>query len=164
MNTIKTIVYMGIMHGFFTFYFPFQLALFDIRLFDFGIFRYVAFPLWCLGTLVIIWCSVDMIYKGRGTPAHYDPPKILIINGLYRYVRNPIYVGSLLVQLGYILWFGSGILILYFLLCVLAYQILIVFIEEPILRNKFGTIYDEYRKQVPRWLPRLRRMNSYDGR
>ena len=104
---------------------------------------------------MIIQCSVDIIRKGRGTPAHVDPPKILIVNGLYCHVRNPIYLGALLVQSGYIVWFGSGLLMIYFLLFVLAFHILIVFIEEPVLRNTFGAAYDEYVKSVPRWIPRI---------
>lgn len=155
MNTLKTILYMGFMHGLFTFYLPFQLALFDQRFVDFGFFRYAALPLWVLGTLIIIWCSWDIIRKGRGTPAHFDPPKELVISGLYCYVRNPVYLGALLVQVGYIAWFGSGVAISYFLLFLLAYHILIVFIEEPILRNTFGTAYDDYMKKVPRWIPRI---------
>jgi protein-S-isoprenylcysteine O-methyltransferase Ste14 len=75
---------------------------------------------------------------------------------LYRYVRNPIYLGALLVLLGYILWFGSGLLLIYSLLFLLAYQILITLIEEPILRNTFGQEYEEYCKRVPRWIPRIR--------
>lgn len=162
MNAVKTTLYMGSTHGLFTFYLPYRLALLGDRLFDLGIFRYVAFPLWIIGSLVIIWCSVDIIRRGRGTPAHFDPPKTLIIQGLYRYVRNPVYLGALLVQVGYILWFGSGILISYFVFFVLAYHILIVFVEEPILRNTFGAAYDEYNKNVPRWIPRLYQVNSYD--
>ena len=154
MNTLKTILYMGTLHGCFTFYFPYQLALADNLLFELGIFHYLAFPLWIIGTLIIIWCSVEIIRRGRGTPAHLDPPKILIVNGLYRHVRNPIYLGALLVQLGYMIWFGSRLLIVYFLLFAFAFHILIVFIEEPILRNTFGAAYDEYRRNVPRWIPR----------
>ena len=164
MNTLKSILYMGSLHGFFTFYLPYRLALADKTLLDFGIIHYLAFPLWLIGTLVIIWCSVDMVSKGRGTPAHFDPPKALIINGLYRYIRNPIYLGALLVQLGFILWFGSGIMICYFLFFVLAYYIMIVFIEEPVLKNKFGAAYDAYSKNVPRWIPRLQWTNSYGGK
>jgi len=156
MNTLKTLLYMGSLHGFFTFYFPYQLALADKPLFELGIFRHLAFPLWIIGTLIIIWCSIDIIRKGRGTPAHLDPPKILIVNGLYRHVRNPIYFGALLVELGYITWFGSTWMMVYFLLFALAFHILIVFIEEPILRHKFGADYDEYAKSVPRWIPRFK--------
>lgn len=156
MNTLKTILYMGGMHGFFTFYIPYLLVKTDPRYFDIGVFSYIAYPLWILGTLIILWCSVDMVRKGRGTPAHMDPPKKLIINGLYRYVRNPIYVGALLVLLGYILWSGSGLMLVYFLFFLLAYQILIVLIEEPILRHMFGEAYQAYCRQVPRWIPKLK--------
>ena len=155
MNIIKTLLYMGSLHGIFTFYLPYQISLADRPLFEPGTFRYLALLLWTVGTLTIIWCSADFIRKGRGTPAHVDPPKILIVNGLYRHVRNPIYFGALLVQLGFFVWFTSGIMIIYFLLSILAFHILIVFIEEPILRNAFGTDYEEYSKLVPRWIPRI---------
>jgi protein-S-isoprenylcysteine O-methyltransferase Ste14 len=156
MNTLKTIAYMGGMHGFFTYYIPYLVVRIDDRYFDAGMVSYIAILLWILGTSIIVWCSVDMVRKGRGTPAHVDPPKKLIVNGLYRYVRNPIYVGALLVQLGFILWSGSGLMIVYFLLFTLAYQILIVLIEEPILRAMFGAEYLAYCRQVPRWIPKIK--------
>jgi protein-S-isoprenylcysteine O-methyltransferase Ste14 len=157
MNTFKTVLYMGSMHGFFTFYFPYQLASVDKPFFNFGAFRYKAFLLWMIGALIIITCSVDFIRRGRGTPAHLDPPKQLVINGLYRYVRNPIYAGALLVQIGYVVWFASRFMILYSLFFFLAFHILVVFIEEPILKNTFGAAYSEYIKRVPRWIPRRNR-------
>ena len=156
MNALKTLLYMGIMHGFFTFYFPYQLASLETSIFDFGNFRYVALLPWIAGTLTIIRCSIDIIRLGGGTPAHLDPPKTLIVNGPYRHVRNPIYLGALLVILGYILWFGSRLLVIYFLFAALAFHTLIALIEEPILRNSFGAAYEEYLQQVPRWIPRFK--------
>lgn len=150
---------MGFMHGLFTYFIPYQFASFDKPFINFGLFRYFAFPLWVVGTLTIIWCSVEFINRGRGTPAHLDPPKVLVINGLYKYVRNPIYVGALLVQMGYVLWFASRLAALYFLLFFLAFYILVVFIEEPILKNTFGVTYDEYMKRVPRWIPRINKVS-----
>lgn len=147
---------MGIMHGFFTYYFPYQIASRDFFILNTQFLNYLTIPFFIIGTFIIIWCSVDMVKKGLGTPAHVDPPKKLIVNGLYRYTRNPIYVGALCVLLSYILWFGSGLMILYFLLFVLAYQILITLIEEPILRNTFGKDYEEYCQKVPRWIPRIK--------
>lgn len=155
MNTFKTLLYMGSMHGFFTYYFPYQLALVDVPFFNIGYLRLLAFLFWITGTLVIIWCSMDFIRKGRGTPAHVDPPKELVVDGLYRHVRNPIYAGALLVQLGYVLWFASRFAIIYFLLFFLAFHILVVFIEEPVLKSMFGAAYGEYAKKVPRWIPHL---------
>ena len=164
MNALKTILYMGSMHGYFTFYLPYRLALTNNPLFDLSTFRYLACPLWIIGTVAIVWCSIDMILRGRGTPAHFNPPKQLVSIGLYRYVRNPIYLGALLIQLGYVIWFGSIVMISYFLFFVLAYHILIVLVEEPILKNAFGAAYDEYSKHVPRWIPRLQPINPYDGK
>ncbi len=155
MNTLKTILYMGIMHGFFTFYFPYQLTSRDKPLFDIGIFSFLAIPLWSIGTLIIVWCSIDIVRRGYGTPAHLDPPKILIINGLYRHVRNPIYFGALLVLFGYMLWFASAWIMLYTAFAFAGFHFLIIAIEEPILKNTFGMDYDEYLKHVPRWIPRL---------
>jgi len=147
---------MGALHGFFTFYFPLQLASRDDSYFDPGLFRFLAFPLWIVGALIIVQCSVDIIRRGRGTPAHLDPPRELMITGLYRYMRNPIYLGALLVQLGYIVWFGSAWATLYVLFMFAGFHILVVVIEEPILRNTFGAAYEEYCREVPRWIPRLR--------
>lgn len=156
MNALKTILYMGGMHGLFTLFVPYLIVKNDLRSFDMGVLSYSAIPLWIMGALIIVWCSVDMVQKGSGTPAHIDPPKKLIINGLYRYVRNPIYLGALLFQLGYVLWSCSSFMIVYFLFFVLAYQVLIVLIEEPILRHMFGERYQAYCRQVPRWIPKLK--------
>ena len=155
MNTLKTILYMGFMHGVFTVYLPYQLSA-RSQMFDLGIFRYLAFPLWILGALIIVQCSMDIIRRGRGTPAHLDPPKELVIAGWYRYVRNPIYLGALMVQFGLILWFGSTLAMVYAFLFFLAFHVLIIFVEEPILRNQFGAAYEEYCRSVPRWIPKVR--------
>jgi len=156
MNTIKTVLYMGSMHGCFTFYFPYLIASHSDRIFDAGVFRLLAFSLLLLGAFTIIRCSLDIVSRGRGTPAHLDPPRRLLVNGLYRHVRNPIYLGALLVQLAYILWFGSGLLIAYFMVFAVAFHMLILLIEEPILRNTFGREYEDYMNTVPRWIPRVR--------
>jgi protein-S-isoprenylcysteine O-methyltransferase Ste14 len=154
MNVLKTLIYMGGLHGFFTFYMPFQIAMWTSPLFDLGNLRYAAVPLWAGGAWIIMICCMDMIRRGRGTPAHMDPPKQLLITGLYRYVRNPIYLGALLALSGHIIWSGSGLVIAYFICYLVAFHILIVFFEEPILRNKFGNEYDQYCDTVPRWIPR----------
>ncbi len=156
MNAVKTILYMGFMHGLFTLSIPYQLASRDTAFINFGIFRYLAFPLWILGTLIIVRCCADIIRRGRGTPAHLDPPKDLVVAGWYRHVRNPIYLGALIVQFGFIFWFGSIVSILYTLFFFLTFHFLIMVVEEPILRNQFGAAYEEYCRKVPRWMPRLK--------
>lgn len=155
MNTLKTILYMGVTHGLFTFFLPYQLASRTAR-FELWVLHYLAIPFWFIGIAIIVRCSVDFIRRGRGTPAHFDPPSQLVIAGLYRHVRNPIYLGALMVQFGYILWFGSAIAVLYTSMFFLAYHFLIVVLEEPILRKTFGDAYAEYCRTVPRWVPRLK--------
>jgi len=155
-NTLKTILYMGGMHGFFTVYFPFQLASHDEPFADFAWFKYSAILFWTLGAWIVIHCSVDIIRRGGGTPAHLDPPKQLLSAGIYRHVRNPIYLGALIVQMGYIIWFGSALAIVYTVLFFLAFHFLIIVVEEPILRNTFGAAYEDYQKRVPRWVPKIK--------
>ena len=156
MNALKTILYMGCMHGLITFYIPYQLASRDVSFFDTGIFRYLAFPFWILGAWIIVQCSLDIINRGRGTPAHLDPPRELLIHGWYHRLRNPIYFGAEIFQAGFIVWFGSVWAFIYTLLLFLTFHFLIVAIEEPILRNTFGAVYEEYCRTVPRWIPRFK--------
>jgi protein-S-isoprenylcysteine O-methyltransferase Ste14 len=156
MNSIKTLLYMGSLHGFFTFYAPFLLATWSLPIFDLGTLRYISFPLWTIGAWIIIRCSIDMIRRGHGTPVHMDPPKQLIVTGYYRHVRNPIYLGALLALVGHILWSGSPWVIVYSFCYGIAFHILIVVFEEPGLKSKFGTTYEEYRTRVPRWIPKFK--------
>lgn len=146
---------MGFMHGLFTLYIPYQLASRDTPFVNFGLLAYPAFPFWILGALIIIRCCADIIRRGRGTPAFVDPPKELVVAGLYHYVRNPIYVGALIIQLGFIFWFGSMLSILYTVFFFLGFNFLILVIEEPILRKNFGAAYEEYCRNVPRWIPKF---------
>jgi len=119
-----------------------------------GNLKILALPLWLFGIFIIIHCCIVVIRRGLGTPAHLDPPKKLIVEGLYRHIRNPIYLGALLVVAGHFIWFGSLKALMYDLLFFMAFQFLILFIEEPILKNTFGVQYQEYMNRVPRWLPK----------
>ncbi|HEU0294155.1 MAG TPA: isoprenylcysteine carboxylmethyltransferase family protein [Anaerolineales bacterium] len=121
-----------------------------------GFLSYLAFPLWIVGVVILIWCFWDFLAKGKGTPAPIDPPRELVVTGLYRYVRNPMYVGVLLVIIGHFLWFGYWNLLIYAVLVFLAFNAFVIFYEEPNLRQRFGAAYEEYRKRVPRWIPRFR--------
>jgi protein-S-isoprenylcysteine O-methyltransferase Ste14 len=76
--------------------------------------------------------------------------------GLYKYVRNPMYVGVLLAIVGHFLWFGFWSLLIYAVLLFLAFSVFVIFYEEPNLRQRFGKAYDEYHQRVPRWIPRFK--------
>ncbi|HLZ11187.1 MAG TPA: isoprenylcysteine carboxylmethyltransferase family protein [Candidatus Acidoferrum sp.] len=108
-----------------------------------------------IGSLLYLWCAWDFSVKGLGTPAPIDAPKYLVVNGLYRFVRNPMYLGvACLISAQSI--FRSSIAILhYMLLFLLCAHLFTVFYEEPHLRRIFGKQYDDYCRQVPRWIPRF---------
>ena len=116
--------------------------------------RWVGLPLVVLGMAAIATCFVDFIRRGRGTPAPYDPPRELVVAGLYRYVRNPQYVGVFFVSIGEALFFDKAILLGYAALLTIAYHLFVTIYEEPTLARLFGESYARYRESVPRWLPR----------
>lgn len=108
------------------------------------------------GTVVYLWCAWDFARSGKGTPAPYDPPQLLVTRGLYRFIRNPIYVGIGLVIVGEALLFDSIPLLGYAVLLLSLFHLRVVRYEEPRLRARFGTEYQQYCLAVPRWIPHLR--------
>lgn len=109
------------------------------------------------GALIYLWCAWDFVSKGFGTPAPIDAPKKLVVNGLYRYTRNPMYVGVGAMILGQALYFGSLPIAVYLALVAGLFHVFVLFYEEPTLRRQFGAQYEEFCHSVPRWLPRLPR-------
>lgn len=112
--------------------------------------------LFCIGFLLLLWCVRDFYVSGKGTLAPWDPPKRLVVVGLYRFVRNPMYVAVLTVVAGWSLAFGSGWLGLYLGILAVAFHLRVLFHEEPWLSRQFGADWGAYAKAVPRWLPRPR--------
>jgi protein-S-isoprenylcysteine O-methyltransferase Ste14 len=120
------------------------------------------FPLRVVGGLmmaaglpVLLDSFARFAIQGLGTPAPVAPPQHLVVTGLYRYVRNPIYVAVSSLIFGQGLLFGSVSLLEYGLVVWLAFFAFVVLSEEPTLRGKFGKEYEDYCARVPRWLPRL---------
>ena len=93
--------------------------------------------------------------QGLGTPAPIAPPQNLVVTGLYRYVRNPIYVALVAVILGQAMLMGDWRLIVYGALLWLFFHVVVVAFEEPALQETFGTDYEAFRAAVPRWIPRM---------
>ena len=112
------------------------------------------------GAAILLICAWDFGVTGRGTPAPIDPPKILVARGLYRYVRNPMYVGVALVLLGESILFASARVLGYALCVCLAFHLFVLFYEEPGLRRKFGDSYVDYCHRVNRWLPRAKSLHT----
>lgn len=110
-----------------------------------------------VGASIYAWCVWDFATSGRGTPAQLDAPKHLVVRGLYRYTRNPMYVGVLTVIFGCAALYLSPAIAIYGLAVETAFHLVVVFYEERSLAAQFGRQYDEYRSQVARWLPLARR-------
>jgi len=109
-----------------------------------------------VGVALLAACIWDFARRGRGTLSPVDPPKELVVQGLYRYVRNPMYVGVSLIILGEALLARSTTLVLYWAVFFTIVNIFVRFYEEPALRAQFGESYVRYTRQVGRWLPRLK--------
>ena len=106
------------------------------------------------GAAILLRCIWDFAVAGRGTLAPVDPPKELVVRGLYRYVRNPMYVGVLWILLGEAWLFVSLAMLVYVAVFFAWVHGFVVFYEEPTLRRKFGESYERYLRTVHRWLPR----------
>jgi len=93
--------------------------------------------------------------QGLGTPAPIAPTQNLVVTGLYRYVRNPIYIAVVAVILGQAILFGDWRLMTYGGLMWLGFHAFVLAYEEPVLAQTFGAQYEDFRANVPRWIPRL---------
>jgi protein-S-isoprenylcysteine O-methyltransferase Ste14 len=105
-----------------------------------------------IGGSIYSWCVFDFASFGRGTPAPIDAPKKLVRRGLYRYSRNPMYVGVLTVICGWAILYQSIAVAVYGIVVAGCFYSFVVFFEEPILKSRFGREYEQYCAEVPRWL------------
>lgn len=108
------------------------------------------------GLAGLIESFIRFAWRGRGTPAPIAPADRLVVSGLYRHVRNPMYICVLALILGQVLLFGQAELVIYAALAWLVFHLFILSYEEPALGRQFPDEYEHYRRAVPRWLPRLR--------
>jgi protein-S-isoprenylcysteine O-methyltransferase Ste14 len=122
--------------------------------FDLGGIRLLGLILLVPGLAIIMWCFIDFIRRGHGTPAPYDPPRRLVVTGLYRHVRNPQYIGVVFVVTGEAFFSGSLVLLGYAVFLAICYNLFVCFYEEPALKKRFGENYARYCAAVPRWLPK----------
>ena len=104
------------------------------------------------GGVIMVTCILRFITEGKGTISPLDPTKKLIVRGLYRYSRNPMYVGVMLILTGETLFWWSPALALYAAVVFIAFNLFILLHEEPRLRRVFGPEYESYMRQVRRWI------------
>jgi len=122
-----------------------------LRLPDLSVSSAAAAAVAVLGAAVLLVCVWDFFAAGQGTLAPVDPPRRLVVRGLYRITRNPMYNGVLAVLLGQAWLFGSFTLVEYAGAVLVGFHLFVVLFEEPVLTARFGDSYRRYRKSVPRW-------------
>lgn len=109
-----------------------------------------------VGGVLLIACIYEFARSGRGTLSPVDPPQELVVRGLYRYVRNPMYLSVTLVLLGEALLIDSWALAVYWAVWFAWVNVFVIAYEERTLRHQFGASYDVYTRQVRRWVPNFR--------
>lgn len=117
----------------------------------------LAIVLMTIGGFIMARCVFDFAWRGLGTPAPFDAPRRLVVSGLYRWVRNPMYAGMGFFLAGEALFLPQITRQMLIMAALLwgSVTIFIVVYEEPVLRQKFGEEYESYCRHVHRWLPRL---------
>jgi protein-S-isoprenylcysteine O-methyltransferase Ste14 len=108
-----------------------------------------------VGALLLLTCIWEFGHSGRGTLSPVDPPRALVVKGLYRYVRNPMYLSVTVLVLGEVMLTGSRVLFIYWAVWFVAVNVFVTWYEEPTLRRQFGESYERYARDVRRWLPRF---------
>jgi protein-S-isoprenylcysteine O-methyltransferase Ste14 len=152
---LKNLLFTVLIPGTVTIYIPFLVAHgrpagSSLVLFILGVLLLAA------GAAIYLWTVWDFATFGRGTPLPIDAPSKLVVRGLYRCTRNPMYLGVLLVILGWAGVFADAWLLLYAAVCWVLVDIFVIIYEEPTLRRLFSADYEAYCHAVGRWLPRLR--------
>ena len=125
--------------------------------------EWLGFAVLALGAAIYFRCAWEFAVRGLGTPAPIAPTRFLVTTALHRYTRNPMYVGVALVIVGEALLSRSVHVLEYAVFMLTAAHVFVVLYEEPTLRRQFGESYEEYRRTVPRWIPKFRPRNKAVG-
>ena len=158
--TLRSLLWTILFPGFFAGYVPWRY--FDV---DSAVRRATAASIPGLvivaaGVALLAMCIFEFAHTGRGTLSPADPPRHLVTRGLYRYVRNPMYLSVALILSGEALLVRSLPLTLYLAVWFLIVNAFVLAYEEPALQGQFGAEYDEYRRRVPRWSPHIPRSDG----
>ena len=114
--------------------------------------HYIAAVVMLIGASILLTCVVRFVTEGRGTISPLDPTTKLVVRGLYRYSRNPMYLGAITLLAGESLFWWSASLATYAVIVFVAFNLFIIFHEEPRLRREFGDEYHAYASSVRRWV------------
>ena len=163
--SLGTLLYLFLILPFFLIWIPRRILLSPehIYRFDIGICRYFGLAPIVLGLAIYIFCSGSFVIVGKGTPIPFTPIKELIVTGLYRFVRNPLYIAGVLVLAGEAILFQSLGIFIYCLVMFGGFNIHVL-MEEASLAERFGARYEQYCRAVPRWIPRLKPYGQKDSK
>ena len=128
-----------------------------------GIRLFAGLGVMLLGLLVMAQTILTFIRIGKGTLAPWSPTRRLVVGGMYAYVRNPMILGVIMVLIGEAIVFSSRSILLWAIVVFAINTVYFIFSEEPGLEKRFGAEYTEYKKNVPRWIPRLEPWKPVDG-
>jgi protein-S-isoprenylcysteine O-methyltransferase Ste14 len=120
-----------------------------------GVSQAIGLALFVAAIVVWMWGLDVFSRQGRGTPFPLDAPRLLVTQGPYRVIRNPIMAAEMAVAWAEVLYFGSLGLLLYAALMTVLGHVIVIKVEEPELRRRMGEVYEEYCAHVPRWFPTL---------
>ena len=153
----RTILFVVFVHGFFLLGIPWILVFSRLLLFSSGLMmtKWPALSLLLMGSSFYVSCVWNFIVLGKGTPAAWDAPQEFVSKGLYRQVRNPMYVGMFMILAAQAVFFKSAGIFLYLMILWFSFHLFVVYYEEPALKRRFGDVYRDYLRSVPRWIPRI---------
>lgn len=162
---IGSAIFLVIAPGFVAGWLPWRIShwRFEEPFFGTAIFRFAGGILIVLGTIGLLDSFVRFAIQGLGTPAPVLPTRHLVVTGLYRYVRNPMYVAVVSTILGQGLLFGNVILLAYGGLVWFLMHLFVLVYEEPTLSASFGAEYNSFCLEVPRWIPPVARRRKHTG-
>lgn len=153
---IRSLVWMVLLPGVIAGYVPWRyFGLRNARWDHLGLVQVVGLVSFGAGVLLLVACVWEFAASGRGTLSPVDPPRELVVRGLYRYVRNPMYLAVSLILLGEALATGSKPLLAYWAGFFVLANAFVMGYEEPNLRQRFGESYERYARSVGRWIPRM---------
>lgn len=153
---VRSLLWVVLLPGVVAGYVPYRyFGLRDARWDHLGLIQIVGVVGFAAGVLLLLACVWEFARSGRGTLSPVDPPRELVVRGLYRYVRNPMYLAVSLIVLGEALASGSNALFGYWAVVFLLANAFVIGYEEPHLRTRFGESYERYARSVGRWIPRM---------
>jgi protein-S-isoprenylcysteine O-methyltransferase Ste14 len=152
---LKNLVYSLVVPGIFAGWIP--LRMFERRPRwpdELGALQWAGLAVILLGAVGFLASVITLAARGQGTPAFFDPPRKLTRRGPYKWVRNPMYLSLFALVAGEALLLASWHIAVYWVVLVCSLQLVVALHEETALRFRFGAVYEDYKRDVPRWFPR----------